>query len=187
MSMLNTAFESQIKLADEEDDGEAEADSDEEEQTKDSNNHLPVNECQNSTEEDTAVGGASTAEDRITAMEEHNESRATDSDHESETDDFPEALDNHEQRPFRDEPEHINAHIMRNIQRGRSADSICSASTATSVAPEVIKARVKKQFVSEEKRQQARRTRKHGEAAVQTRKRRENFHDVKTSLDAGWY
>lgn len=105
----------------------------------------------------------------------------------SDTDNLPETLDNRSHRPFRDQPDQINAHLMRNLVRDRNADSMCSASTTTSVAPEVIKERVKKQFRSEEKIRQARRIRKRGEAAIQTRKRRENAHDVKTSLDAGWY
>lgn len=105
----------------------------------------------------------------------------------SDTDNLLESLDNQSHHPFRDQPDQINAHIMRNLVRGRNADSICSASTTTSVAPEVIKERVKKQFRSDEKIRQARRIRKHGEAAIQTRKRRENAYDVKTSLDAGWY
>ena len=100
-------------------------------------------------------------------------------------DELPELSGNRDLRPFRDDPEHINAHVARNIERGRSPGSICSS--ATSVAPEVIRQRVKRQFKSQEKIQQSRRIRKHGEAAVQTRKRRDNEYDVKTSLDAGWY
>ena len=107
-------------------------------------------------------------------------------DNNSEADDeLPELTGNRDLRPFRDDPEHINAHVARNIERGRNPGSICSS--ATSVAPEVIRQRVKRQFKSQEKIQQSRRIRKHGEAAVQTRKRRDNEYDVKTSLDAGWY
>lgn len=94
---------------------------------------------------------------------------------------------NNNLRPFRDDPDHMNAHIMRNLRRGRNTDSICSASTTTSVAPEVIKERVKKQFRSKEKQQLTRRIRKHGESAIQTKLRRDNKYDVQTSLDAGWY
>ena len=100
-------------------------------------------------------------------------------------DELPELTGNRDLRPFRDDPEHINANVARNIERGRNPGSICSS--ATSVAPEVIRQRVKRQFKSQEKIQQSRRIRKHGEAAVQTRKRRDNEYDVKTSLDAGWY
>lgn len=110
----------------------------------------------------------------------------SDSDDESDTlsDSLP---GNEELRPFRDDPEHVNAHILRNIQRDANTRSTCSASTTTSVAPEVIRQRVKKQFKCKEKMMQARRIRKHGEAAVQTKQRRENRYDVETSLDAGWY
>lgn len=100
---------------------------------------------------------------------------------------LPELLNNCEIRPFRDQPDHLTNHRLRDMRRGEYADSLYSVSTTTSVAPEVIKERVKRQFKSEEKVKYARRIRKHGEAAVQTRKRRDNMYDVKTSLDAGWY
>lgn len=111
---------------------------------------------------------------------------SSDNDSENE-DEFLDEPSNHELRPFRDNQELTSAHVMRNRERGRNADSICSASTTTSVAPEVIRERVKKQFKSQEKIRQARRIRKHGEAAIQTKARRENRYDVETSLDAGWY
>lgn len=94
---------------------------------------------------------------------------------------------NWERRPFCDDSEHINAHLMREIQRGKCSGGSVAYSSMTSVAPEDIRRRVKSALKLQQQKQQARRIRKRGEAALQTKNRRNNDHDVKTSLEAGWY
>lgn len=79
-------------------------------------------------------------------------------------------------KPFRDDIETASTFSMT-----RSV-----ASTAASIAPEVIKSRIKKSIAKREKSEQLRRIRAKGEASATTRKRRENRDNIKTSTSAFW-
>lgn len=100
-------------------------------------------------------------------------------------------LGNKEFQPFRDEAQrdHINAHVMRELtgSRTRSSDSSCSTATVRTVDPDLIKAKVKRQLKGQQQKQQARRIRKSGEAALTTKHRRENADNIKQSVSAEWY
>lgn len=146
----------------------------------------PLTQDEDYTDKTGAIAQSLTVQFKIVEAEVNPDTEG-DENHSEEGDELPELTGNQGIRPFRDEQQNVSAHVARNAERGRNAASIVSASTTTSVAPEVIRERVKRQFRSQEKIQQSRRIRKHGEAAVQTRKRRENTFDVQTSLDAGWY
>lgn len=182
MDLLDTAFDSQLAVND--DDAAAQPELEGAAANADYTSDEDTTQSSEATSEAKAEATVSLTIDSEGVGVHEACSDASDS---GEEDGLSDSLDNHEKRPFRDDPEHINAHIMKNILRGRNAESICSASTVTSVAPEVIRERVKKQFKSQERIRQARRIRKHGEAAIQTKQRRDNRYDVETSLDAGWY
>lgn len=64
--------------------------------------------------------------------------------------------------------------------------SIRSVSTATTIAPEVIKRKVKLALDNREKKSQSKRTLVKGEASVVTRIRRENRATIKDSLTGIW-
>ncbi|XP_067927961.1 serine/threonine-protein kinase RIO2-like [Watersipora subatra] len=168
MDMLDSAFESQLMVESDH--------SDDKDDTEFSEQALPssVNLCE----------GAEASKPLSPLSGHQSGDNVSDS---SDDDDKLPDTENSKLRPFRDNPKHVNSHILRNARREQDTYSVCSASTATSVAPEVIRQRVKKQFKSKEKILQTRRIRKHGESAVQTKLRRENQYDVTTSLDAGWY
>ncbi|KAL4227284.1 Serine/threonine-protein kinase RIO2 [Mactra antiquata] len=114
------------------------------------------------------------------------ENSANDRDNEIE-DEFNEMCDisgqNREYRPFRNEDSwaHVNAHL-----RNRSSNSMCSASTTSTIAPEVIRAKVKKQNKKQQEIVNARRIRKRGEASLQTKMRRENRLDIQESSYSDW-
>ncbi|XP_060569241.1 serine/threonine-protein kinase RIO2-like [Ruditapes philippinarum] len=94
---------------------------------------------------------------------------------------------NKEYRPFRNEESraHINSHM--HIGRSRNSDSMCSTSTVSSIAPEVIRAKVKKQQKKQQQILKARRIRKSGEASLQTRQRRDTQLDIKQSTSDVWF
>ena len=92
-------------------------------------------------------------------------------------------------RPFRDESTmaHVNSHLEKDPKtRQRSSDSTTSCSSTAGLDPGLVKARIRSQLKKEKVRQAARRTRKHGEAAVVTRRRRDNADDIKASLSGDW-
>lgn len=93
---------------------------------------------------------------------------------------------NREYRPFRndDSRAHINSHLLA---RSRNSDSMCSVSTTSSIAAEVIRAKVKKQQKQQQDRLKARRIRKSGEASLQTRHRRDTQMDIKQSTSDDWF
>ena len=82
-------------------------------------------------------------------------------------------------RPFRNKSsqEHTNIHIAENSRnsRSRSDDSITSTTTTRAMDPELVKTKVRHQIKSKQARLYARRIRKGGEAALTTRKRRDNM------------
>jgi hypothetical protein len=94
---------------------------------------------------------------------------------------------NKEYRPFRNEESraHINSHMQAG--RSRNSDSMCSTSTVSSIAPEVIRAKVKKQQKKQQQILKARRIRKSGEASLQTRQRRDTQLDIKQSTSDVWF
>lgn len=90
-------------------------------------------------------------------------------------------------RPFRNEEsiQHVNTHLVKG--RARTSDSICSTSTTSSIAPEVIRAKVKKQQKKQQDRLKARRIRKSGEASLQTKQKRDTQLDIRQSTSAFWF
>ncbi|XP_027694295.1 serine/threonine-protein kinase RIO2 [Vombatus ursinus] len=87
---------------------------------------------------------------------------------------------NKELRPFRDENmEQINHHRTR-TESVTSAGSIVSCST---VPPELVKQKVKRQLTKQQKAIVRRRLQK-GEANIYTKQRRENAYNIKSSLEA---
>ena len=62
-----------------------------------------------------------------------------------------------------------------------------TASVQSSIHPELIKRRAKSQIQKKLAKQKAQRTRKRGEAAIVTKKRRENMNDIKTSVSGFWF
>ncbi|XP_072453449.1 serine/threonine-protein kinase RIO2 [Notamacropus eugenii] len=87
---------------------------------------------------------------------------------------------NKELRPFRDENmEQINHHRTR-TESITSAASIVSYST---IPPELVKQKVKRQLTKQQKATVRRRLQK-GEANIYTKQRRENTYNIKSSLEA---
>ena len=106
-------------------------------------------------------------------------------------DELPELVDlstqNKEYRPFRSEESktHVNSHL-ENV-RQRSSDSFSSSTTQSSIDPNVIKMKLKRQQKKTQQKQLARRLRKSGEAAIITKSRREHSDNIKQSLSDVWY
>ena len=95
---------------------------------------------------------------------------------------------NRSYRPFRNEEsvQHVNMHLLK--ARTRNSDSMSSSwSTASTIAPDVIRAKVKSQQRRAQEKQKALRIRKSGEASLQTRLRRETQLDIKESTSAEWF
>ncbi|XP_044147247.1 serine/threonine-protein kinase RIO2 [Bufo gargarizans] len=88
---------------------------------------------------------------------------------------------NKEYRPFRDEDslQHINQHRTRTT----SVTSMASVSSCSTIPPELVKQKVKRQLTKEQKSAIRRRLQK-GEANVCTKQRRENMFNIKCSVDA---
>jgi len=108
-------------------------------------------------------------------------------DTDSESDDEDLCGQNRSLRPFRNEEslQHVNTHLIKS--RARGSESICSMSTTSSIAPEVIRAKVKKQQKQQSDRLKARRIRKSGEASMQTKQRRDTQMDITQSTSAFWF
>ena len=106
-------------------------------------------------------------------------------------------VETHEEDLVGEERDHINemppppSIIARN--RDPNADERMStvsygvaSSAASTIAPEVVKRRVKAALQKKKKEDSVRRIRAKGEAHAATRKRRENRDNIKTSTDAFW-
>ncbi|KAJ1208510.1 hypothetical protein NDU88_003895 [Pleurodeles waltl] len=89
---------------------------------------------------------------------------------------------NKEFRPFRDEGSraHVSEHRRRTESTMSFGGSIGSCST---IPPEVVKQKIKRQLTKQQKASQRRRLQK-GEANVYTQERRENMQNIKWSVDA---
>ncbi|XP_052796850.1 serine/threonine-protein kinase RIO2-like isoform X2 [Mya arenaria] len=94
---------------------------------------------------------------------------------------------NRSYRPFRNEDsvKHVNTHLLK--PRARNSDSFSSTSTSTFIAPEIVRAKVKKQQRKQQDILKARRIRKSGEASLQTKLRRDTQLDIKESTSAEWF
>ena len=90
---------------------------------------------------------------------------------------------NREFRPFRNEESY--AHENTHLQRNRNSDSVSMASTQSTIDPRVIREKVKRQQRKKQDILKARRIRKSGESALQTKLRRDTRQDIKQSND--WF
>ncbi|KAM9100026.1 serine/threonine-protein kinase RIO2 [Sarcophilus harrisii] len=87
---------------------------------------------------------------------------------------------NKELRPFRDENmEQINHHRTRT----ESVTSVSSIVSCSTIPPELVKQKVKRQLTKQQKAIVRRRLQK-GEANIYTKQRRENAYNIKSSLEA---
>ncbi|XP_061479049.1 serine/threonine-protein kinase RIO2 isoform X2 [Rhineura floridana] len=88
---------------------------------------------------------------------------------------------NREFRPFRDEETlfHTNDHRTRTT----SMSSVGSMASLSTIPPELIKQKIKRQLTKQQKAALRRRLQK-GEANVYTKQRREHMHNITSSLDA---
>ncbi|KAM6473319.1 serine/threonine-protein kinase RIO2 [Liasis olivaceus] len=88
---------------------------------------------------------------------------------------------NREFRPFRDEESlfHVNQHRTRTT----SVTSIRSTASHSTIPPELVKQKVKRQLNKQQKAALRRRLQK-GEANIYTKQRREHMYNIKSSLDS---
>ncbi|XP_007430126.1 serine/threonine-protein kinase RIO2 [Python bivittatus] len=88
---------------------------------------------------------------------------------------------NREFRPFRDEESlfHVNQHRTRTT----SVTSIQSTASHSTIPPELVKQKVKRQLNKQQKAAFRRRLQK-GEANIYTKQRREHMYNIKSSLDS---
>ncbi|KAL7988880.1 hypothetical protein Chor_007799 [Crotalus horridus] len=88
---------------------------------------------------------------------------------------------NREFRPFRDEESlfHVNQHRTRTT----SMTSVRSTTSQSTIPPELVKQKVKRQLNKQQKAAIRRRLQK-GEANIYTKQRRENMYNIKSSLDS---
>ncbi|KAM9393057.1 serine/threonine-protein kinase RIO2 [Pholidichthys leucotaenia] len=104
-------------------------------------------------------------------------------------DECPELTDlsasNKEFKPFRDSDSllHIAEHRRRRTDSEATMGSIGSCST---IPPEVVRQKVRRQLTKQQKAAQRRRLQK-GEANLVTKSRRENQNDIKSSLDSAYF
>ncbi|XP_072520717.1 serine/threonine-protein kinase RIO2 [Salminus brasiliensis] len=91
---------------------------------------------------------------------------------------------NKEFKPFRDEESllHVNEHRRRTT----SETSIGSVASCSTIPPEVIRQKVRRQLTKQQKAAQRRRIQK-GEANLVTKERRENLNNIKGSLEAAQF
>ncbi|XP_035165654.1 serine/threonine-protein kinase RIO2 [Oxyura jamaicensis] len=85
-----------------------------------------------------------------------------------------------ELRPCRNEDNMVHTVEHRTRTKSTSASSVGSCST---IPPELVKRKIKRQLTKQQKSALRRRLQK-GEANVYTKQRRENMHNIKSSLDA---
>ncbi|XP_033749547.1 serine/threonine-protein kinase RIO2-like isoform X2 [Pecten maximus] len=86
-------------------------------------------------------------------------------------------------KPFRNEEsmEKTNTHLTR------QHSSLSMSSSASSLDPQLVKEKMKRQLKQKHEKLHARRIRKKGEASIVTRSKRDTKHDIKDSLSAQWY
>lgn len=131
------------------------------------------------------AGGESRVSDRNPDHSDDHEEEVKDiidSDYQDECPDLVDLSDaNKEYRPFRDEDSlcHINKHRTRTT----SMNSTTTVGSCSSIPPELIKQKVKRQLTKEQKASIRRRLQK-GEANLCTKQRRENLFNIKCSVDA---
>ncbi|XP_043094741.1 serine/threonine-protein kinase RIO2 [Puntigrus tetrazona] len=89
---------------------------------------------------------------------------------------------NKEFRPFRDQVSLENEHRRRTT----SEMSIGSVGSCSTIPPEVIRQKVKRQLTKQQKAAQRRRLQK-GEANLVTKERRENQNNIKSSLEGAYF
>ncbi|KAM8792732.1 serine/threonine-protein kinase RIO2 [Eudromia elegans] len=100
-------------------------------------------------------------------------------------DECPELIDlstlNKQFRPYRNEESmsHINEHRTRT----KSITSVSSVGSCSTIPPELVKQKIKRQLTKQQKAALRRRLQK-GEANIYTKQRRENMQNIKSSLDA---
>ncbi|OCT98564.1 hypothetical protein XELAEV_18010803mg [Xenopus laevis] len=88
---------------------------------------------------------------------------------------------NKEYKPFRDEESlaHVNEHRTRTT----SVTSVGTVGSCSTIPPEMVKQKVKRQLTKQQKASVRRRLQK-GEANVNTKQRRDNMFNIKCSVDA---
>lgn len=91
---------------------------------------------------------------------------------------------NREFRPFRDQnmEEDINQHRIRTL----SFTSMSSVLSCSTIPPELVKQKVRRQLTKQQKSAVRRRLQK-GEANIFTKQRRENMQNIKSSLEAATF
>ncbi|NWI18912.1 RIOK2 kinase, partial [Crypturellus soui] len=100
-------------------------------------------------------------------------------------DECPDLIDlstlNKQFRPYRNEESmsHINEHRTRT----KSITSVSSVGSCSTIPPELVKQKIKRQLTKQQKAALRRRLQK-GEANIYTKQRRENMQNIKSSLDA---
>ncbi|XP_036383156.1 serine/threonine-protein kinase RIO2 [Megalops cyprinoides] len=125
-----------------------------------------------------SLGAAPTAPD----TEEQADTPGRDDDQDNEC---PELVDlsahNKEFRPFRNQEslQHINEHRRRTT----SETTVASVASCSTIPPEVIKQKVKRQLTKQQKSAMRRRLQK-GEANLVTKERRDNMNNIKSSLES---
>ncbi|XP_015704985.1 serine/threonine-protein kinase RIO2 [Coturnix japonica] len=135
------------------------------------------------------------AESCVTVFSEHervlegtSEDKATQGecciDKDNEGDECPDLVDlsalNRKFKPFRNEDS--MPHIAENKARTRTT-SVSSLGSCSTIPPELVKKKIKRQLTKQQKSALRQRLQK-GEANIYTKQRRENMHNIKSSLDA---
>ncbi|MEE6458850.1 hypothetical protein FKM82_000447 [Ascaphus truei] len=111
-----------------------------------------------------------------------------DDDSEDYEDECPDLFDlsgaNKEYRPFRDEDS--MAHVNEHRARTTSITSVGTVGSCSTILPELVKQKVKRQLTKQQKASIRRRLQK-GEANVYTKERRENMFNIKCSVDSAGF
>ncbi|KAG8456353.1 hypothetical protein GDO86_002218 [Hymenochirus boettgeri] len=84
-------------------------------------------------------------------------------------------------KPFRDEDSLV--HINEHRRRTTSMTSECTVGSCSTIPPEIVKQKVKRQLTKQQKSSIRHRLQK-GEASVCTKQRRDNMYNIKCSMDA---
>ncbi|XP_068782762.1 serine/threonine-protein kinase RIO2-like [Struthio camelus] len=116
---------------------------------------------------------------------EHQTGQGEGPDDKDNEDECPDLVDlstlNKQFRPYRNEES--MAHINEHRTRTKSITSVSSVGSCSTIPPEVVKRKIKRQLTKQQKAALRRRLQK-GEANVYTQQRRENMQNIKSSLDA---
>ncbi|NXL84912.1 RIOK2 kinase, partial [Alectura lathami] len=106
------------------------------------------------------------------------------SDKDNEDDECPDLVDlsalNKNRRPYRNEDSMV--HVAENRARARTT-SVSSVGSCSTIPPELVKQKIKRQLTKQQKSALRQRLQK-GEANIYTKQRRDNMHNIKSSLDA---